>query len=952
MTESNTSNNQNKFQVKFASDEPTEQDKFGLHQNTAQAICDIIHDNKDNSIRAIGLFGEWGSGKSSVIEMAKKCKEKSSKQCNYKFFIYDAWCHQGDSPKTSFLLNLIDNTEKDINTFTKIKESNTKKTIEDEYKEIKQKLENKTEIHETESKPVFSIWHVLLAISILFIPFSVKLYDTGCDKSWSDNPLSTFLIMLPVLVIFINYLCWRPYKEILFPFSKQVLCFEVLFFLFFIFLLVVNNGVDFILALMFIALCLVALPPSFFTTNNEKHKKDWHIAGLPNHAITTTINKISKSNEVSSFDFSNYLTKIVDDYNNANMTLVIVIDNLDRVNANIARDIWSAVWGIIAKNCNSQCDKKPFIIIPIAEIRLQEILELDKGMHSSHLEGLHEKIFDVILRITPPIRSDWEEYFKAKLQECLPESIDEQRIYFIIKILRKRNVCSEKDNEKTSSNDEFKHYTPRNINSIINEVVALYYQRKSEIVQNDENLTEDISLKEQWFILMFYYILCKKEVQEAVIDIRFENIGLDPMFSEKETCQRILVSLHYGVTYETAWQVFTDKQLDEIILRGAKKDVSKLRNMSWFLGYLKEYVNKNQIEENAVSLLVVIHLLRNSKNSATIEYNTTNDICPYDEFMEDLETSLKTVTSWRNNTGTDEQVCIDTLGLLIRKSSEPPAHLFAVARLNGLDIWLKILAGIIDDIKEKEWLDNDDILIVPGDESNFVKAYYLILVERNSELQKLEPILRKLKLDHGVLRNVYACLIVQITRRVDDDIKDSYNYEDDIKILEHMKEFSLLAFDLTEFINVLFSEVWGNVSRGADEELDATYSLLQIALYSILSSSKIYKIDQIQVYMDVFEPMDLAYLTGYNALFVSFYFIAKPNKSVPSDDALLSRFLYLPELNETNALERNKMRDAISSSTRRLLEKLSPEGKKELKTRLRDENDDYNYIRAILESEF
>lgn len=56
----------------------------------------------------IGLFGEWGSGKSSIIKTAQErieAKAKNDKK-NVKFVTYDAWKYAGDSFRRMFLLEL------------------------------------------------------------------------------------------------------------------------------------------------------------------------------------------------------------------------------------------------------------------------------------------------------------------------------------------------------------------------------------------------------------------------------------------------------------------------------------------------------------------------------------------------------------------------------------------------------------------------------------------------------------------------------------------------------------------------------------------------------------------------------------------------------------------------------------------------------------------------------
>lgn len=54
----------------------------------------------------IGLYGEWGIGKSSIIKtVMNDCKN------DYHFVLYDAWKHNEDSIKRSFLIELIEKTD-------------------------------------------------------------------------------------------------------------------------------------------------------------------------------------------------------------------------------------------------------------------------------------------------------------------------------------------------------------------------------------------------------------------------------------------------------------------------------------------------------------------------------------------------------------------------------------------------------------------------------------------------------------------------------------------------------------------------------------------------------------------------------------------------------------------------------------------------------------------------
>lgn len=64
----------------------------------------ILNTPEENSF-TIGLFGEWGSGKSSIVETAKSGLE-SDKSQKIKFVIYDAWKYANDSFRRMFLLKI------------------------------------------------------------------------------------------------------------------------------------------------------------------------------------------------------------------------------------------------------------------------------------------------------------------------------------------------------------------------------------------------------------------------------------------------------------------------------------------------------------------------------------------------------------------------------------------------------------------------------------------------------------------------------------------------------------------------------------------------------------------------------------------------------------------------------------------------------------------------------
>lgn len=71
----------------------------------ANNLVDLIKSAPQGQVFNIGLFGSWGSGKSSIIATAKK-QLTSSKDSKVKFITYDAWKYANDSFRRMFLFEV------------------------------------------------------------------------------------------------------------------------------------------------------------------------------------------------------------------------------------------------------------------------------------------------------------------------------------------------------------------------------------------------------------------------------------------------------------------------------------------------------------------------------------------------------------------------------------------------------------------------------------------------------------------------------------------------------------------------------------------------------------------------------------------------------------------------------------------------------------------------------
>lgn len=73
----------------------------------AEALASLIkQDNPKDKSLVIGLLGEWGSGKSSIIKTTENLIKKEKCNKKIKFITYDAWKYSKDSFRRTFLLNI------------------------------------------------------------------------------------------------------------------------------------------------------------------------------------------------------------------------------------------------------------------------------------------------------------------------------------------------------------------------------------------------------------------------------------------------------------------------------------------------------------------------------------------------------------------------------------------------------------------------------------------------------------------------------------------------------------------------------------------------------------------------------------------------------------------------------------------------------------------------------
>lgn len=375
----------------FISNLPCGEDhtKGKSQEHLAVAIAEHIlsTDSKDENqlSRIIGLKGEWGTGKSNVIKILDKPNEELQKARNvlkqikdgYHIFEYDAWGHQEDLQRRSFLETLTkDLISEEIlygETTIETKKEDLKTVTWEE--KLKYLLATKREF-ETETKPKLNDCFVLAVLVAIFTPICAIIANVDC----------------------ISQIWWLSIVITIFP-----------------------------LLIASIALLIIKC----------KHK--WSIKTVFQEIVSIYSGKIQNDvsseivseDEPSVSDFKKWMEDISNHLNTSNKKLIVVYDNMDRLPADKVKELWSSIHTFFAENGF----KNIWVIIPFDEKHLSCAFgESDeKEQLTKHFIS---KTFPVVYRVTPPVITDYQKLFNNLYSQAFGETEEKNRenIYRILRL--------------------------------------------------------------------------------------------------------------------------------------------------------------------------------------------------------------------------------------------------------------------------------------------------------------------------------------------------------------------------------------------------------------------------------------------------------------------------------------------------------------------------------------
>lgn len=437
---------------RFIQNKPIGEDKF--EGKSAERIADAIktHINKyaeedyKEFPKIIGLEGEWGSGKSNIIKLLK---EKERLGNNYYIFEYDAWGHQEDLQRRSFLEtltnDLINNKKVEL-----LPEKCSRKNI----------YENKFESWEDKLK---------------------YLLARKRETKFTSKPKISKGIISSILVVILTPIITAAVAN---EENISLVC-KILIGL-------IPIGIAFIFLLFLLLFKITTWSDLFEIYSGDK--------------IKDIINETISENEPSVKEFKDWMQDLSDDL--IEKRLIIVFDNMDRLPAEKVKELWSSIHTFFSEDGY----KNIWVIIPFDREHLANAFgERIKSKNLELACQFINKTFPVIYKVAPPITTDWEKIFMDYFYDAFGEIEKEnqiiiQKIYGRFKYINSPRYIIAFINELVSLKFIWREQIPlidlaiyavykeelkiNPINFIVNEK---YTDGISDLIKSTEKLQENIS---------------------------------------------------------------------------------------------------------------------------------------------------------------------------------------------------------------------------------------------------------------------------------------------------------------------------------------------------------------------------------------------------------------------------------------------------------------------------
>jgi hypothetical protein len=411
--------------VRLLTDEPATTDEFaaGAHQRVATAIAQLVESEPGGKV--IGLEGSWGSGKSTVVRLIRNSLADKSTKADMRVVVFDAWAHQGDPLRRTFLEALIGELEAANWLDTKTAEGS------------RNELTGRTSVVTTKSQSSLSLEGKLAAGATVLLALGAALFSNHFHTQHRLALfLGAFLLVLPLLVVLGLWLARQFGLRLGGATGKGW------------------------------RRRLAELKPSGFFASDK---------------ATETLTEGVQRGEPTSVEFERIFSDVLSASLAEPRRLLLVLDNLDRVEEDDARTVLATMQTFTGSGQSvKEWSPRVWTLIPYDPHGLRRLwdrggasddqLQIAQVPSTGTTAAFLDKVFQIRFEAPPLVLSDWRTYFMRLLEQALPDA----DAAHLRAVLRLRDLYPGVQPEGVVSQEE---PTPRQLKQFVNQIGAICRQR-------------------------------------------------------------------------------------------------------------------------------------------------------------------------------------------------------------------------------------------------------------------------------------------------------------------------------------------------------------------------------------------------------------------------------------------------------------------------------------------
>lgn len=352
-------------------DIPSETDQFtgGGHDRTAQALANTL---EDLSLRTctVGVEGQWGSGKSTVVELAK-CRLLSRGE--FHFFKYDLWINQSAVFRRTFVESLLDWMEEVDASLAPF--CSDKRAL----------LAGRVVQTQTVSHRTFSGLGLIAILSLPLLPIVYSGLTLNSLQSATPKPELIFFSMSVVATLAISA-ALHVRREFL-KIDKGTATFKQ------------------------------RLVRSLSSA----------IRLFDKDAATVEVEQSVREVDRTQHGFEKLLAEVAREFQQSNRRLIVVLDNVDRLPADRLPPTWSEIRSVAREGASLRaCSGRFPVVVPYDRKHVLTAFSGTAASEDSEQEDFLRKTFDATFFVAAPILSDASVFFATRLREGIGRAISEE----------------------------------------------------------------------------------------------------------------------------------------------------------------------------------------------------------------------------------------------------------------------------------------------------------------------------------------------------------------------------------------------------------------------------------------------------------------------------------------------------------------------------------------------